>query len=111
MADDAARRLTPETVVGRSGDQVSCRIDDETVLMHLETGAYFGYDPVGTRVWELLREPIAISALCERLTGEYTDVDVGRCTEDVVAFLEQLVNEGLVSVSGPEVDRATSDQP
>ena len=97
--------LAPETVVGRSRDHVSCRVDDETVLMHLETGKYFGYDPVGTRVWELLEEPMAISALCQRLVGEYADVDLDRCTGDVIAFLQELVGEGLVSVRDPKPTR------
>ena len=88
--------LTPATIVRRSDNQVSCRVDDETVLMHIETGEYFGYDAIGTRVWSLLEKPIDVSALCERLVAEHEDVDLDRCTEDVLAFLTELIGEGLL---------------
>ena len=90
--------LSGGAVVRRSDNQVSCRIDDETVLMHLETGRYFGYDAVGSRVWELLEQPVPVEVLCDRLVGEFDGVDAARCTADVVAFLRELVDEGLATV-------------
>ncbi len=89
--------ITPATIVSRSDAQASCMVDDETVLMHLDTGRYFGYDAVGTRIWALIEEPMAVSSLCERLVAEYADVDLEHCTADVVAFLRELVDEGLVT--------------
>ena len=93
--------LTAGATVRRSDRQVSCRIDDETVLMHLETGLYFGYDPVGSRVWELLEQPITVGALCDRLVAEYAGVNAAQCRTDVVAFLRELVAEGLAAVDAP----------
>jgi hypothetical protein len=90
------------TTVSRSDAQASCRIDDETVLMHLDSGRYFGYDAVGSRVWALMEEPVAVSTLCERLVAEYDGIDLEGCTRDVTAFLSELLEEGLVTVRDPE---------
>lgn len=94
-------KLAPTTTVRRSDAQVSCLIDDETVLMHLDTGRYFGYDTVGTRVWTLLAEPLTVEDLCKRLVAEYADVDMERCMGDTIAFLRDLVLEGLVTIVDP----------
>lgn len=95
-------RLTSTTVVVRSDAQASCQIDDETVIMHLETGRYFGYDPVGTRIWALMKEPRTVSAICEQLVTEYEGVEASQCTSDVLAFLRELLDEGLVTIRNPE---------
>ncbi len=101
MSGDVAV-VSMSSVVQRSDQQVSCDIDDETVLMHLESGRYFGYDAVGTRVWALLSEPRSVSGLCAQLVSEYRDVDLDQCTRDVLAFLKELVDEGLATCDTPD---------
>lgn len=58
----------PATVVSR-------RVGDEVMILDLESGTYFGLDPVGARVWELMREGRTLAGICEALMGEYA---VGR---------------------------------
>jgi hypothetical protein len=41
------------------------------VLLNLETGIYFGLDPVGTRIWTLLREHESLQQVFEVLLQEY----------------------------------------
>ena len=37
-------------------------LDGEAVLLHLESGVYFGLDPIGTRMWHLLEESESLQA-------------------------------------------------
>ena len=75
--------------------QVSCPLDDETALLEFESGTYYGLDPIGTRVWQLLQQPRSISEIREALREEY-DVDENRCDSDLLAFLGALRTARLV---------------
>jgi hypothetical protein len=80
-----------------SGDQVSAGVDGEVVAMRISDGRYFALDPVGTRVWELLAEPITVAEMCRTLTEEF-DVAADVCERDVVAHIEELAAARLVEV-------------
>ena len=46
--------LTRDARLQISEQVVTRRVGDETVLLNLESGIYFGLDPVGSRFFELL---------------------------------------------------------
>lgn len=89
----------PGTVVVASRNQVASDLAGETVLLSMTTARYYGLADVGARIWELLREPIRVSAICETISREY-DVALDRCRVDVVRFLEDLETNGLIEVGG-----------
>jgi hypothetical protein len=80
----------------RSDEPFTAVVDGEVVMFSPAQGAYFGLDPVGTRVWELLEEPRTIDDVCTILTEEFA-VDAKTCHDDVVALVEQLRDAELVS--------------
>lgn len=78
-----------------SDDTVESRLGDETVLLHLESGVYFGLDAVGTDVWELLQEGASVDAICDTLRQEYADA--GESLEaDILRFLGHLIDNKLI---------------
>lgn len=87
------------TIVVASRDQVSSDLAGETVLLSMKTARYYGLADVGARIWSLLGEPISVAAICETIGREY-DVPADRCESDVLKFLEELVQNGLVEVDG-----------
>ena len=43
--------------------QVRARmVGEETVILHLESGIYFGLDPVGARAWQLIQAGKSLSS-------------------------------------------------
>jgi|SRR4051812_35321140 len=76
-------------------DVVAATLDDETVLLNVSTGVYFGLDDVGTRIWQLLVEGADTEAIVDRLLTEY-EVDREQLRTDVTVFVEQLHEHGLV---------------
>lgn len=84
-------------MVSQVEDIVASDIDDEKVMMSVGKGCYYGLDPVGSRVWELIENPIRFSSLIDELLLRY-DVDRETCERDVVAFLDELRIDGLVRV-------------
>jgi len=77
-------------------DAVESRLGEETVILHLESGVYFGLDAVGTRIWELLQIGASPEGICETLRQEFTDT--GDALEsDTLGFLSQLCENKLIS--------------
>jgi hypothetical protein len=89
--------LEPSTVVVRSDDIVAGEIDGEAVMLSIENGKYYGLDPVGTDIWNLVSEPRSVDAICAQLVEDY-DVDVTTCRDEVTAFLETLIADGSIRV-------------
>lgn len=74
---------------------IAAELDDESVLLNVETGMYFGLDPVGTRIWQLLEGGSTQSEILDTLLNEY-DVEPDRVGTDVEVFLDILEAKGLV---------------
>lgn len=89
MTDIFTDPLTP------SPDAVESRVGDETVLLHLKSGTYFGLDQMGTRIWAMLKEGTAPAAICGRLTEEF-DVEADVAEADVRRFLSELRSNGII---------------
>ena len=70
-------------------------LDNETVLLHLGTGTYFGLDPVGTRIWSLLKEGRALEEIHATLCEEYAAApDALSC--DLLKFVNNLAEQQLI---------------
>jgi hypothetical protein len=74
------------------------QVDDETVLLDLATGTYFGLDPVGGRAWSLLGSGKCLAEVCDVLIEEF-EVTRDVLERDVVALVEQLLERKLVTVA------------
>lgn len=89
--------ITVECIISQIEDIVASDIEDEKVMMSIEKGQYFGLEPVGSRIWEMLETPVKVSAIIDALVGQY-DVDRQTCERDVLAFLDELDEAGIVQV-------------
>ncbi len=87
------------TVLVRTDEIVSSDLDGETVMLNIERGKYFGLDPIGSRIWNLLETPRSVASLCGQLVLEY-DVDLDTCTADVRRLVASMLREGLVVEAG-----------
>lgn len=82
-------------ILSRHPEAADSRVGDETVILHLGSGVYFGLDPVGTRIWEILAEPTRRGALMAQLLAEF-DVSETALTADVGAFLGQMLDHDIL---------------
>lgn len=80
-----------------TGHQVSCSVEDETVILSLRNGSYFGLDPIAAQIWGLIQDPRRVIEIRDRLLEEY-DVDSEKCTRDLLGVLDQLAAWELVEV-------------
>ena len=83
--------------IKRNPELVSTDVDGEKVMMSVDSGEYFGLDPVGGRIWELIENPIRIDDLVDILLEEF-DVSKEQCEIDTLEFLNELREKKLLIV-------------
>ena len=105
-----SRRTTPSTTVSEhaidctmldriilrpSDDVQGANMDGETVLLNVSTGRYYTLNRVGSVIWEHCTGHNSMSdihaVLCRRF-----DVAPERALNDLIALVNQLVQEGLL---------------
>lgn len=89
--------LDLNTTLVRNSSLVAAQLDGETVMMSLDTSRYYGLNPVGGRIWELLVQPMTVAAVCDTLQQEY-NVARGQCEREVLLLAQKLIAEKLVQV-------------
>jgi hypothetical protein len=77
-------------------------LDNESVLLNIETERYFGLDETGTRMWQLVTAAPKIEVAYQQLLDEY-DVEAGLLRSNLTELLERLVENGLLEVARTDV--------
>jgi hypothetical protein len=72
-------------------------IDEEAVILNVQTGKFFGLNETGTRMWELLAQHSNISLVANILLEEY-DIAEDRLWEDLMDLIEKLQSRGLIEL-------------
>ena len=70
-------------------------VGDETVLLDLESGMYFGLDGVGKRIWESVAEGNDLGQVVAVIVAEF-EVNEEQAQADVIEFASDLVTRGLL---------------
>ena len=73
-------------------------IDDEAVLLNLQSGIYFGLDKVGTEIWRWIGEDGRLDKILDKMTRHY-DVAPRTAGPDLLELAGHLKKHGLVDVS------------
>jgi Coenzyme PQQ synthesis protein D (PqqD) len=78
---------------------VFAEVDNEAVLLNVETGVYFGLDEIGTEIWNLLSAGASEGEVVDKLLREY-EVGLEQLSTDVGDFIAKLESHGLVRRTG-----------
>lgn len=84
------RVKVPEQVVFRE-------LENETVLLNLSTGFYFGLDDVGTRMWLAMEKHGRLEEAVFELMDEF-DVNTAELQRDLQSLAQELCDQGLLEV-------------
>jgi len=74
---------------------LNSHLQEEAVILNLESERYFGLDDVGTRFLSVLTTSESLEAAYETLSSEY-DVDPQVLRQDLLALVEKLIDQGLL---------------
>lgn len=87
--------IGPSAVLRRTDEHVSAPLEETLVMMDIDAGKYYMLDDVAASVWTRLAEPTRVSELVADLCDRY-DVTPERCEADLLPFLRELNEKGLV---------------
>jgi hypothetical protein len=74
---------------------VASVMNGETVMLSVHNGKYYNLGKTGGAIWNLIRVESSVNDVIDALTAEY-EVDRTACESEVIAFIEQLIEQGLV---------------
>jgi len=89
--------LTDEAIIVATKQQVSCDLGEEAAILNMKNSVYYGLDPVGARIWQLLQQPRSIAEIRDVIASEY-DVSAERAESDLRELIGKLLSEGLVEL-------------
>ena len=90
--------ISIDTVINKNLEIDDTDLDGEKVMMNLDKGEYFMMNEVGSRIWEIISEPINVKEIISTLRNEY-EVDEETCKDTVIEFLGRLDNADLISIN------------
>jgi hypothetical protein len=94
---EVSQTISLSTVVVCTENNLSCDLKGDAVILNLDSGIYFGMNPLGARIWELVQQPIKVSDVQRELLKEY-DIEPIDCQRDLLKFLETLRVQTLIKV-------------
>lgn len=90
-------KLTLSSQVQVAPEVVSCDLAGEAAILDMKDGVYYGLDPAGAKIWNLIQKPIILEEVRDKILKEY-DVTEEECQADLLELIGQLVENGLVEV-------------
>ncbi len=85
------------SIVRRTADMPFSNVDDELLAIDEQAGCLYSLNESAGRLWELIGEPTAVSAVCVQLRQEFA-VDQETCLREALQLLQGLHEAGLVQV-------------
>jgi hypothetical protein len=70
-------------------------VGDETVLLDLASGMYFGLEGVGKRIWESFADGKSLGETAAIIASEF-EVDEEQAQADLTQFATELIERGLL---------------
>jgi len=79
-------------------DVLISKLQEESVILNLDSERYYGLDDVGTRFLAVLSTSDSIEAAYETLAREY-DVDPPTLRQDLLELVQNLHDQGLIQIN------------
>ncbi|MEM7116769.1 MAG: lasso peptide biosynthesis PqqD family chaperone [Chloroflexota bacterium] len=92
--------ITLSSTIGYHPNILASDLEDELVMLNLESSHYYGLEAVGKFIWEQLAQSKTVAQLVDELLAEFK-VERETCEQEVLLFLQDLAQEGLIQVETP----------
>ena len=77
---------------------------DGAVLLDIEQGLCFSLNPIGTRIWEMVKDGRSVAEITDALQLEYR-LPRSQLVSDVSDFLKRLEEMRLIGENSPSADK------
>jgi hypothetical protein len=89
--------ISGDTIMVVAREQVSCDLGGEVAILNLKNGVYYGLNPIGAKIWNMLQKPAKMNTMRDVILDEY-EVEPKQCEHDLLSILQQLISEGLIEI-------------
>lgn len=93
-------KISDSSVISVTKEAVHCDVEDEVVILEMKEGIYYGLNPVGAFIWNIIKEPKTVAEIRDAVLEEY-DVEKEVCEKDLMELLRELLGKGLIEVEEP----------
>ena len=100
--------LNNETIVEKNPSILCTELDDEAVLLDLETKCYYGLNEVALELWKLINGTRKINSIAESICEQF-DVTPEKAVSSVTKLLREFEDNGLVIVKSSSVKKPKKD--
>lgn len=76
---------------------VSCDLGEETAILNMKDGVYYGLNPVGTSIWKHIQNQESMGKILENVLEEYS-IDEESCYADLIELVEHMLEKGLITI-------------
>ena len=91
--------ITSDTTLRRNTDVRYASVDTkEVALLNIAAGEIYAFNAVGSRIWELLEQPLTVAQLCAQICKEF-EIDLQSCETAVLKFADEIVGDGIALTS------------
>ena len=79
-------------------DVLISKLQEESVILNLDSERYYGLDDVGTRIMSVLTTSESIEVAYQTLIKEY-DVDPQTLRQDLLELVQNLAAQGIIQIN------------
>jgi hypothetical protein len=87
--------MIPESTFDIPTHVVSRHVEDDLILLDLESGIYFALDTVGARIWALVADGASLAAVRDTMLEEF-NVEAETLERDIRALMSELAQRKLI---------------
>jgi hypothetical protein len=92
--------ISVDATLVRDSEAATATVDNETFMLSIRAGAYFGFNQAGSEIWRLLERPCRVGELYKALCGIFA-ADMETISHDTQRFLQALLDRQLVRIVDP----------
>jgi hypothetical protein len=93
----STQKVSLNSIIVQQDGIIVSDMDGEKVMLSIESGNYYNLGELGGEIWDLIKSPVEINNLVNTLLLTY-QVGKEECEQNVLSFIEQLINEGLIHI-------------
>jgi coenzyme PQQ synthesis protein D (PqqD) len=94
---DQTLHISDDTLITRNTGLLAAAVQDETVMMDIESGRYYGLDDIGSVIWRRLEAPCRFGTLVDSLVADY-EADRAVIAGDVRKLLSIMAENKVVTL-------------
>lgn len=95
MADFNSKSLKETQKLKRSPSVAAKHIEDESVLLHLETGNYYTLNSTAQAIWSYCGEPRSFLEIIDFITSEY-QISKQTADQELRLHIQELLKERIL---------------